>query len=350
MRTRRSTDRGVAAQHQRLSRPPPEALAQAAAVARVLIGADRVLVEAHSDPDGDACGSSLALCSALRELGRQVVVYSEQSYPDTFAWLPGGDRVVTRLDADAQFDATVILDAGDLSRLGPQSPRPPWCGTLCWVDHHRHPSPPGDVNYVDSDAPAVGEQIREILHIMNHPISIDVATCIYASLVSDTGSFRYANTTPRALTLAGEMVACGVNPWQMTERIFESQPRERLLLLARVLPTLDISSCGRFASITITMDDMAAVSARSELTDGFINYPRSIAGVEVAIQFRQRDAAYKVGFRSRGNVDVSGVAEQLGGGGHANAAGCILSGDLGKVRQRVYDAVRRQLDHPRGRR
>ncbi|MBN2362187.1 MAG: bifunctional oligoribonuclease/PAP phosphatase NrnA [Deltaproteobacteria bacterium] len=350
MRTRRRTDRGVEAQHQRLSRPPPEALAQAAAVARVLVGADRVLVEGHSDPDGDVCGSCLALCCALRELGRQVVVYSEQPFPHNFAWLPGGALVETRLDPDARFDATVICDAGDLSRLGPQSPQPPWCGTLCWIDHHRHPSPPGDVNYVDPAAPAVGEQIREILHVMNHPISIDVATCIYASLVSDTGSFRYANTTPRALTLAGEMVACGVNPWQMTERIFESQPRERLLLLSRVLPTLDISPCGRFASITISSADMAAVNAGPELTDGFINFPRSIAGVEVAIQFRQRDGEYKVGFRSRGNVDVSGVAEQLGGGGHANAAGCILAGDLLKVRQQVYLAVRQHLDRQRGRR
>lgn len=333
-----------------MTSPAPEAMAQAAAVGRVLVGADRVLVQGHIDPDGDVCGSCLALACSLRELGRDVVVYSQQAYPATYAWLPGGDTVVQSVEADARFDATVVCDAGSADRLGPDTPEPPRRGTLCWVDHHRNASPPGDVNYIDPTAPSVGEQIRQILRIIDAPISVDVAKGIYASLVSDTGSFRYSNTTPRALTLAGEMVACGVNPWEMTERIYESQPKERLVLLSRVLPTLDISDCGRFASISITAAAMQDAHARADLTDGFINFPRSIAGVEVAIQFRQRDGEIKVGFRSRGNVDVSAMAEALGGGGHPNAAGCVLQGELEEVRATVYRSVRKRLGRRRRRR
>ncbi|MFH1811862.1 MAG: bifunctional oligoribonuclease/PAP phosphatase NrnA [Pseudomonadota bacterium] len=325
-------------------RPRPEVLAQAAAVARVLVGADRVLIQGHTDPDGDTCGSCLGLATALREMGRQVTVYSEQHYPSTFAWLCGGAKVVHSLDPDARFDVTVVCDAGTMSRIGRHSPDRDRRGSLVWIDHHRHPAPPGDVNYVDVDAPAVGEQVREILRVLDHPVSIDVAKCIYAALLSDTGSFRYSNTTPRTLILASEMVALGVNAWEMTERIYESQPRQRLMLLSRVLPSLDISSCGRFASITVTERDLHETGASAEHTDGFINYPRSIAGVEVAIQFRQRDGGYKIGFRSRGNVDVSIAAERLGGGGHPNAAGCRLSGELPDIRDRVYEAVLAVLD------
>ncbi len=327
-----------------LLRPEPQALAQAAAVARVLVGAERVLVTAHLDPDGDACGSSLGLAAALREMGREVVVYADAPCPQAFVWLPGGTQVVTHVPADARFDTTVICDAGSMERLGPDLPDVDRRGTLCWVDHHRHLDPPGDVNYVDPLAPAVGEQIREILWVLEHPLSLGVAKCLYAALMTDTGSFRYANTTPRALSLAAELVACGVSSWEMTERIYESQPPERLRLLSRVLQSLEISSCGRFASITIVEGDLAATGACGEHTDGFINYPRSIAGVEVAIQFRQRDGGIKVGFRSRGNVDVRGVAEQLGGGGHANAAGCRLRGPMPAVREQVFQAVQAALE------
>lgn len=205
-------------------RPPQAMQDRAAVVARALRSAPRILIEGHTDPDGDVCGSCLGLAQGMRELGHAVEVYSEQPYPHAFSWLPGATEVCHELAEDERFDATVVLDAGDLGRVGKDSPSDERRGTLIWVDHHPNSEPPGDVNYVDPDAAAVGEQVWCILGALGHAVSPPVARCIYAALVSDTGSFRYANTSPRALVLAAELLALGVDAWEMTERIYESQP------------------------------------------------------------------------------------------------------------------------------
>lgn len=323
---------------------PNEILDQAQAVARILAKAKTVLVTAHADPDGDACGSSLAMTLALRELGKQVLVYDAKPYPQDFAWLPGASSLQNHVDADARFDATVICDAGSIERTGPDLPDATRRGTLCWVDHHRNDNPPGDVNYVDTLAPAAGEQVREVIRALGHPLSLDVAKCLYSALITDTGGFRYSNTTPRALSLASELVAQGVSPWEMTERIYESQPVEKIKLLAQVLPSLEVSSCGRYASLVIRQKDFDSTGASSELTDGFVNFPRSIAGVEVAVQFRERGQGYKLSFRSRGRVDVAAIARGLGGGGHKNAAGGFVEGDLLQAKSVVFAAIESVLN------
>jgi phosphoesterase RecJ-like protein len=137
------------------------------------------------------------------------------------------------------------------------------------------------------------------------------------------------------------MISIGVNAWDIAAQLYENQPRQRLELLALALSTLSVSECGRFASIAVTLEMYEKTGADAELTDGFINYPRSISGVEVAIFFRQISAEfYKVGFRSKGKVDVSGIAEVFGGGGHRNAAGCIVAGNLEEVRMKVFSHLK----------
>jgi len=137
------------------------------------------------------------------------------------------------------------------------------------------------------------------------------------------------------------MIAKGVDPWEVTSHLYESQPRSRLELLALALATLTFSECGRIGSLTVTLDMYEKTGSDAELTDGFINYPRSVKGVEVAIFFRQLEKdCYKVGFRSKGQVDVSRLAELFGGGGHHNAAGCVVEGAINDVRQRVFSCLK----------
>lgn len=326
---------------------PADAREAARSVAAVLAEAQRVLILGHAGADGDVCGSSLGLAQALRELGKDVVVYNEEPYPDAYGWLPGGDDVVTSLPADARFDATVVVDAARADRLGRDFPDAARRGTWVWMDHHKNPDPPGDVNYIDLTAAAVGEQVAELLDAMGHPISLDVARCLYASLLADTGGFRYGNTSARAFSLAARLVEVGVDPWEMTERIYESQDEARLRLLGRAVQSLWLSQCGRLGVVEVTLEDVGAVGARDEHIQGLVNHVRAVKGVEVAILLREiavdSGPATKVIVRSRGNIAVGPVAGSLGAIGHKNAASFVLTTPLDEARERVVQAFSNAL-------
>lgn len=303
------------------------------------IGAGRsVLVASHENPDGDAIASTLALVNALRERGKEVVAYNRDGVPNDYRFLPGWQSVRTDVPDGARFDVGFIVDAGELRRAGD------WirdaCRTLINIDHHPHSEDFGDIYWVDERASATGVLIYRLLQAAGWPISLDVATCLYTTILSDTGSFRYSNADPEAFRVAGEMVAKGVDPWSIASGLYESQEESRLRLLGMALPTLDVSPCGTYAAITVTSEMLAAAGSRPEHTDRFINYPRSIRGVEVAIFFRQIGPdRYKVGFRSKGRVDVGALARELGGGGHHNAAGAELAGPLPAVRDQVFTRI-----------
>jgi len=310
-------------------------------ILKVVREGERFLVTAHENPDGDALASTLALTLALREAGKQVVAYNRDGVPGTFTFLPGSDSIVSELESGQQFDAVFVLDSGDLRRAG--SDLHLRGKTLVNVDHHPG-SDFGDVTFLDTAACATGALVYRILKAGGIPISRDVAVCIYTAIMSDTGSFRYSNANPEAFLVAAEMVDCGVDAWSIASHLYESQPLTRLRLLGEALKTLDVSLCGRFAAVTCTLDMFTTCQAGPEHTDGFINYPRSLEGVEVAIFFRQvRDDAVKVGFRSKGLVDVGSLASALGGGGHHNAAGVLVEGDIEAVRKDVFTRVQQLM-------
>ena len=212
------------------------------------------------------------------------------------------------------------------------------------IDHHLECDRFGHVNLIDPAACATGALVHRIIKCGGYGIDYDTALCIYTAVITDTGSFRYSNANPEAFAIAGEMIATGINAWYISEKLYESQPRQRLELLAQALSTLTISPCGAYASVTVTLEMYTRTGGCSELTDGFVNYPRSIQGVEVAVFFRELEPdKYKVGFRSKGKVDVSELAAAFGGGGHHNAAGCTVSGAYEDVTSRVFDHLSRAL-------
>jgi len=305
------------------------------AILPLLAGNTRFLVASHESPDGDAIASTLALANALREQGKAVVALNRDGVPSDYQFLPGWELVVTSVPAGSHFDVGFVLDAGELRRAGD------WIRSVCKIliniDHHPHSENFGDLYWVDANASATGVMVYRLLQAAGWPISRDVATCLYTTILSDTGSFRYSNADPEAFRVAGEMVALGVDPWQIASGLYESQEEVRLRLLALSLPTLDVAPCGTFAAITCTIEMLTATGATAEHTDRFINYPRSVRGVEVAIFFRQIDQTrFKVGFRSKGTVDVGSLSREFGGGGHHNAAGAVVEGDLPTVRNLVF--------------
>ncbi|MGZ6141948.1 MAG: DHH family phosphoesterase [Myxococcales bacterium] len=309
-----------------------------------LRAARSVLCTMHRGPDGDALGSALALACALREGGRKVVVYNPDELPSNFRFLPGAAEVARTLEAGAAFDVTIATDAGSFDRLGPEVPEKPRRGILLNLDHHITTEPFGDVNYVDPHAASVGILAYKIIRGLGMPLSRDAAECIYASILADTGSFRYSSTDPECFRIAAELLEAGVDPWEMTVRVYEQQPLARMRLLAEVLGTLEVH--GKLATITITNEMMARAASPIDLTDGFINYARSVDGVEVAASFREptNGGPWRVSFRSRGRVNVAAIAQKFGGGGHHNAAGCNIEGDEAAVRARIAQEIESALN------
>ncbi len=293
----------------------------------------RFLVVAHENPDGDAIGSTLGLANALREMGKDVVAFNIDAVPEILRFLPSWDQLVNKLEEGAEFDVAFVLDAGDLSRT--MLPVKDLCRTLINIDHHPH-STFGDICYLDTNASATAVMICRILDACDYQMSLEVAQPLYTGILSDTGSFRYSSSNQEAFVVAGQLVGMGIDTWQVASSLYESMAPERMRLLGFVLPTLEISACGHYASVVMTTDMLSKAGADEEHTEGFVNYPRAVRGVEVAMFFRQNgEQTYKISFRSRGSIDVGSVARKLGGGGHHNAAGAQASGSLDDVRTRV---------------
>jgi len=294
------------------------------------------LITTHENPDGDAIGSTMAHGCFLRLKGKDVTVYYCDPVPDNYLFLPLAESAVLAIP-DRSFDVSFVLDAGELMRAGEEFVSFPGKGKIVNIDHHPYGEQFGDINLVDPKASATGAIIYRIIKQSGHVVDYGTALCIYTAIVTDTGSFRYSNADPEAFRITGELVEIGINPWFIAERLYESQPRKRLELLALALATLTVSERGDFASVTVTLDMYEKTGAGPDLTDGFVNYPRSIHGVEVAVLFREvRQGVYKVGFRSKGKVNVAALAAAFGGGGHHNAAGCVVNGSIDEVKKTVF--------------
>jgi phosphoesterase RecJ-like protein len=297
------------------------------------------LLTTHEGPDGDAVGSTLALASLLRKSGKDVTVHFRDPVPDLYGFLPGSDSVHAHIP-DRDYDVAIVLDIGERRRAGEEFCRFGRIGKTINLDHHLACDNFATHNLIDPSAAATGILVHRIASALEFRFDAETALCLYVSIITDTGSFRYSNANREAFTIAGEMIECGVNAWDVAEQLYENQPRTRLELLARCLPTLEVIKGGLAASVTVTLDMYAATGADAELTDGFVNYPRSIRGVEVAIFFRQlEEGRVKVGFRSKGKVNVAVFSAAMGGGGHHNAAGCTVDGTIAEVKARVYALV-----------
>ncbi len=314
------------------------------AVIRTIRQGKSFLVTTHYGPDGDALGSALALAQGLKKLRKRVKIYNQDPVPINLRFLPDSGAVTQNLAADERFDASFIVDCAEPERAGKVFQKHPGRGCLVVIDHHKKSGRAGDINLIEPKAPSTGFVVLKLLRELKVPLTRDIATAVYTTLVTDTGNFRYSNTDASVLRLAASLVEKGIEPWWVAKQVFESFPVERIFLLGKVLPTLHVSSDGRYASLTLTQQMLKETGATRDLSDEFINYPRSILGVEVAIQFREtEEGSWKVSFRSTERVDVAELAAQFGGGGHARAAGCELKEPFESARSKIFQAVEAAL-------
>jgi len=297
------------------------------------------LITSHESPDPDAVGSSLALANYLTARGKEVTVYLCDPVPENCAFLPMSDQVLGELP-ERDFDVCFVLDVGEFKRAGKAITSCQRIGRFINIDHHLGCERFGLHNLIDPKACATAALIHRIIKAAGDQADYPTALCIYTAILSDTGSFHYSNSDPEAFAIAGEMISKGVNAWDVNENLYESEPRQRIALLALALSDLTVSPGGEYASVTVTLDMYRQTGSTAEDTDRFINYPRSIRGVQVALFFREMsEGLFKVGFRSKGKVNVSAVSAHFGGGGHHNAAGCTIRGSLAEVKTLVFNRL-----------
>ncbi len=313
--------------------------------ARVLEEGQRFLVTAHLNPDGDAIGSMLGMVRLLRDNGKSADAYHCDPVPGSYAFLSGADEVFSDPDlVTARYDTLVVLDVGERERIPTTLPKGVDQARVLVIDHHRHHGDYGDVVWRRL-ASAVGEMVIELARFLEWKISEECAECAYTAILSDTGSFRYSSTTSSCLEVASCLVATGVQPWKVASHVYESWPARRMQLLGDILSTLELDCDGRLASLVVERSVLEARGASMDMTEGFVNHGRMIAGVEVSVLFRERaPRRYRLSFRSRGKIDVGAIAHELGGGGHHNAAGATFDESLEKLRPKVVALVSDALD------
>jgi bifunctional oligoribonuclease and PAP phosphatase NrnA len=297
-----------------------------------------VLVSVHRNPDGDALGSQLALMLALEKMRKTVTAHNLDPVPEVYRFLPHADRIKTGRPVPGNYDAYVVLD-GEPARTGLFDDTYP-AATLVNIDHHVTNPRTWRLTWLDADASATGEMVYKLVRSLGVSIDRDMALCLFTSIFTDTGSFRYTNTTPESMRISAELLEAGADPWLVTEYVYESFAYRRIKLLGTVLSTLERSADGRAAWVVVTDELYRRTGTSAEDTDNFINFVRSVKGVEVAVLLRQTgEKQYKISLRSKGRVDLSALAQSFGGGGHKNAAGGLISGTLEEVTNKVIGEV-----------
>lgn len=310
---------------------------------------DDFLVVSHVQPDGDAISSTVAMGWLLEKLGKTYTMLNEGPVPSKLRYLWGSDNIVT-IPGDEppgrQYRNVICVDCADYSRVGQRGSQ--WVADgadILNIDHHPTNDSYGVVNVLKFDAAATAEIIIELIDAMALSIDRDVATAIYTGILTDTGGFRYSNTSPAVMAIASRLLQAGVNGPELAELLLERMTFGQMQMIQRGLSRLAFSEDKRIGWLWVTSEDLDETGATNEDLEGLVNYPRNIEGVEVGMLFKENgQTSVKVSLRSAGSVNVAAVAQQFGGGGHVRAAGCRLTDPLPEAISKVVDVVQKALN------
>ncbi len=307
-----------------------------------------VVVTSHVRLDGDGAGSSLALCHALRLMGTDCRCVFPPPKPPVFEFLPGMDEAAESAEALPEAYHLVVVDCGNLGRLGPLGQDLTGAVDTTNIDHHDTNTRFGGLNYVDPSASSCGEMMRRLLNAAGRPLTLEIAECLFTAVVHDTGRFSHQDTTPEAFAVCGECVAAGARPDELIQNIFMSPTAAQVRLQQMAMATLRFHAEGRVATMVVTERMLRRTGLRAVDTEGFAEIPISVRGVQASALLKEMpDCDYtKVSMRSKGDVDVCAVAGAFGGGGHTHAAGCEVSEPLDDVRRAVVEALCSRLRAP----
>jgi phosphoesterase RecJ-like protein len=319
-------------------------------IAAAFTPGQRVALTTHVNADGDGVGSEVGLWHLLRSRGLHPVIANPTGVPDRFNFMlpAGADASDHAAKEIARADVVVVLDISDLGRLGDLATAVRERGVpVACIDHHvSQGTLPAGPRLVAPEATATAELVFDLATELGWELSTDAARALYVGLLTDTGGFRFSNTTARALRVAAALLEHGVDPESIYEAVYSSAPEGRVRLLGDVLQTLVVEPERGLAWVTVPPGALERFGATPDDLDGIVEHARSIAGVRLALLFRQiANGRIKVSFRSLGDVDSAALAQVFGGGGHHKAAGASLEGSLGEAQTAVLQSARAYLNN-----
>jgi len=315
------------------------------AVVTALGGRDRFLVTSHEAPDGDALGSLLATGLALGALGKDAVMFlgGPAPLPGEYRFLELADQGLRReLPADSGERVLIAVDCASAGRVGAEPGLVERAPFTINIDHHHDNPRFGDVNLIVPDASSTGEVLADVFRELGIELTPELAEALYIALVTDTGRFQYANTTPKALRLAAELVEAGADIHAVFQQVYESVEFAKLKLLARALARAEVLEGGRVVVSNLVRTDFDEVGASEPYSEGIIDYLRAVEGAELAVLIREQlnsaTHSYKGSLRSSiDELDVSAIARRFGGGGHRQAAGFSTDLPLGEIVEQIRE-------------
>ncbi len=304
----------------------------------------------HINPDGDAIGSEIAMSEYLKHLGKKVFIVNNSSTPNNYQFLDLNKNLLVYNEEQhyqlvASADIYIIVDISDWERLRQIGqiintiPVPKIC-----IDHHHINYKFVDVDIIYEEASSTGELIYEFLTHVSYPIQGIIADALYTCILTDTGSFRFSNTTSRTHRVASELIDAGVNAKEIYSLVYEQNSRSKMALMGEALRNLRYEFNGRLAWFVLTQEMFKLCQASHWDTEGFPEIPRTIDGVEVSLMFTELDIdKVKVSLRSKGQILINQIAEKLGGGGHHYAAGALVNKNLKETIPMVLSEIKRLL-------
>lgn len=305
---------------------------------------DKIIILPHIEADGDALGSSLALGLALSSAGKAVKIILEEDMPSLYSFLPGTDMIIKYDGRDENAGLAIALDTGDKMRLGRRLAIFEKAEATVNIDHHTTNTRFAEHNLVCTDCAATGEIIFDLLEHLKFEIDKTVAEALYVAVATDTGGFRYSNTTSHTHNIAAKLIDKGLDVSEISKIIFDTESLEKVLLKGEAIRSLQLLDGGKIAVTVLDAAAVGAITKREEDTEGLVNIGRNIAGVEVSVVFKAAlSGKIKVNLRSNSYVDVSAIAAHFSGGGHIRAAGCVMEGDMETVKEQVIKKIREQI-------
>jgi phosphoesterase RecJ-like protein len=316
------------------------------AVADAIRSHDRFLITTHENPDGDALGSILAMKLALEQLGKDAVMYLAGTVPlpHEYAFMPLDDLRRATPPEDAAERVVLALDCANERRLGPPPDLLGPAPLVVDIDHHHDNTRFGKVNLIVADASSTGEILRDVVWELGVELTPEIAEALYIAVVTDTGRFQYANTTPKALRLAAELVEAGADVHRVFQDVYENVAFAKIKLLARALERARVYEGGRVIVADIERADFEDAGAEEPFAEGLIDFLRAVEGSEIVALIRepptQNGPTRRVSLRtSAEDVDVSAIARKSGGGGHRQAAGFSSEASV----EEITDFIRREF-------
>ena len=310
---------------------------------------NNVFIASHINPDGDAVGSLTAMALFLDSLGKKTTMYNQSPIPAVYRFLPSVNRIISQTDIKKEWDTAVILDCGNIERIGHFASQIHAIPTIINIDHHVTNTGFGNFQYIDTSACSTAEIIYGIIKAMGVVITKDIATSIYTGILTDTGSFRFANTNRASFSICDEMIQKGVKPYDVAKHVYGTYSLGRMKLLNLALDSIEIVKNGKLSFMTLTRSMFKETGTQSEDIDGMINYAKRIEDVRIAVLIQENlvqenqdkiinksaESLFHVSLRSDGSVDVADLASCFGGGGHQQAAGFSSDMPLSEIKGHI---------------